>query len=362
MISLCLATAQLSCFFPRDPKKKNYFQNRGVGCRKSEAKQPLKEKIIAMFVRVFRNAFSHPEELTLSSIRSVCAYRTVSKILTQTPDDTSYSWHPADIVRQALMVYAALLNGREEMQIHFPPFALSNLPREPQSVSLLRLDLTKEQIEITEETAPVDVEGNIQLDATQTRLLRTFSYNKELARKKAETTARENAQIGQTIPGKGIFAGLWTPKDRDGNSLGKTFSVFAAPEDLTDGYGSRVLSQFKEAAQRITALRNWHGHDGGDFANDAALYRALADGSAVGKWFIPTQDLLTDHLYANKSKIGGLQTNDSGRDVWYWSCTEHPTEADAVRNIRFSDGNGDWNFKHHYRLSCRPCRVEAFSV
>jgi len=310
-----------------------------------------------MFVKLLAS-HNDTTEVGLASIAEVRPYGDKAKILTQN-DKEYWSRHPVHVVRQALTLYAALLSGREQMQIHFPSSPLSNALLEPQTVSLLRLDLTKDQIEITEETAPVDEDGNIQLDAIQTHLLRTFSYNKELARKKAEAAALENPQIGQTIPGKGIFAGLWTPKDRDGNSLGKTFSVFAAPEDLTDEYGSRVLSQFKEAAQRITALRNWHGHDGGDFADDAALYKALADGSAVGKWFIPTRDLLTDNLYANEDRIGGFQTNDSGRDVWYWCCTEHPTDALHVRNIRFSDGVGAWNLKDNYRLSCRPCRVEA---
>jgi hypothetical protein len=46
---------------------------------------------------------------------------------------------------------------------------------------------------------------------------------------------------------------------------------FAAPEDLADDSGKKVLLQFKDAAERMTALRNWHDHDGGNFANDTAL-------------------------------------------------------------------------------------------
>lgn len=177
-----------------------------------------------------------------------------------------------------------------------------------------------------------------------------------------QTETVKAMQIGQRIDGKGIFAGVWNPKDRDGKSLGKVFNVFAAPEDLTDSSGRKILFQFKEAAERITALKNWHGHDGGDFANDAALYKAIRDGSAIGKWFIPTRDLLNDKLYANKDMIGGLQTSGLGLDARYWSCTEHRDEKLCVWNTRFSDGDVYGFLKDFSRLSCRPCRVEALVI
>jgi hypothetical protein len=205
-------------------------------------------------------------------------------------------------------------------------------------------------------------------------------------------------RIGQMIAGKGIFAGVWTPEDRDGQSLGKKFSVFAAPEDLTDGSGKKLVATFRDAAKRITALRNWHGHDGGDFANDTALYKGLADGSAIGKWFIPPLELLLgtdldgnfvrpDNLYTNKNKgdfKGTFTTHGRGGNrgptVWhwgifkaggrgsydqpvcYWSCTESRYTSHLVLNTRFSDGDGDWDYKDVDRLSCRPCRVEAFVI
>lgn len=155
----------------------------------------------------------------------------------------------------------------------------------------------------------------------------------------AGTKLLKTSQIGQMIPGKGVYMGQWQPKDRKGNSLGKTFAVYAAPEDLMDESGKKLVATFQDTAKRVTALKNWHGHDGGDFANDTALYQGLAVGSAVGKWFIPTRDLLAgtnlskvhaDNLYANKDKgdLKGTFTitdNSSGLEcpVWYWSSTEH---------------------------------------
>jgi hypothetical protein len=185
-----------------------------------------------------------------------------------------------------------------------------------------------------------------------------------------KTQTLQTPQIGQTIPGKGIFAGVWTPKDRDGKSLGNAFNVYAAPEDLTDRSGRKALLTFNDAAKRITALRTWHGHDGGDFANDAAIIQGLADGSAIGKWFIPTRELLTDNLYANQGKgdlKGTFVTNGQGGNrgeypVWYWSCTEHRANKSSVWHTRFSDGDVVWSNRDINRLSCRPCRVETLVI
>ncbi len=40
--------------------------------------------------------------------------------------------------------------------------------------------------------------------------------------------------IGSTVSGQGVYLGQYKPQDRDGNSLGKVFNVFAAPQDLPD--------------------------------------------------------------------------------------------------------------------------------
>jgi hypothetical protein len=183
-------------------------------------------------------------------------------------------------------------------------------------------------------------------------------------------------QIGQTIEGKGVYMGIWQPKDRNGKSLGKTFAVYAAPEDLTSESGAKLVATFQDHAKRMTALKGWHGHDGGDFANDAALYKALVDGSAIGKWFIPTRDLLVgtdvdgnkvqaDNLYANKDKgdlKGTFTTSGDFLDHWYWSCTEPRDIQSYVWLARFSDAVVGWDAIGDFRLSCRPCRVEALVI
>jgi len=283
------------------------------------------------------------------------------------------------MVRKALTLYAALLGGREEAQVPLPSFSpLSNLPQ-PRGLAVLHLDLTKNRIEIVEEFAPVDADGAITLDATQDTV-RTLSYTKTEAQPLTEK-ALKKPQIGSLIHDKGVYVGIWQPKDRAGQSLGKTFAVYAAPEDLTDESGRKLVATFNDTAKRMTALKNWHGHDGRGFANDTALYRGLANGSAIGKWFIPTRELLVgtdvdgnkvqvENLCANKDKgdlKGSLTTVEQGSGdreypVWYWSCAEHRGNPSLVWTARFSDGAGGWDSKYYDRLSCRPCRVEVLSI
>ena len=216
------------------------------------------------------------------------------------------------MVRKALKLYAGFLSGREKTAIPFPTFPRSNDLRELQGISGLCLDLTGEKITITKQTAPADAEGDVRLDTTHTRILRTLSYDKDAALKQAQLEAPKTPQIGQSA-GKGVYIGVWAPRDRDGRSLGKTFAVYAAPEDLTDASGKRLVATFKDAARELASKRNWHGADGGDFASDTTLYKGLADGSAIGKWFLPTRDLLVgtdidgkkvqdDNLYAHKDR------------------------------------------------------------
>jgi hypothetical protein len=328
-----------------------------------------------MFVRVLNRSSSQPRELTLASIKAVEADAVGAAILTQ--DGAGfYAPHPAEIVRKALTLYTALLGGREEAQVPLPSFSpLSNLPQ-PQGLAALHLDLTKERIEIVEEIAPVDADGNITLDAGQATV-RTLSYSKTAAQQQA-AEAPKNPQIGQTVEGKGIYMGVWEPKDREGKSLGKTFAVYAAPVDLTDASGRKLVATFKDTAKRMTALRNWHGHDGGDFANDAALYRGLADGTGIGKWFIPTRDLLTgtdldgnkvqnDNLVAHKDKLGEITTSREGCGYYdypnyYWTLSEPRDNSYYVWCARLADGGGGWGIKDNGRQSCRPCRVEALTI
>jgi len=62
--------------------------------------------------------------------------------------------------------------------------------------------------------------------------------------------------------------------------------------------------------------------------------------------FVRTKDR---HRYASGSDYG----------EYYWSSSEHRDNSDHVWNVRFTDGDDDWNHKDNQRLSCRPCREEG---
>ena len=166
-----------------------------------------------------------------------------------------------------------------------------------------------------------------------------------LAGTKAQTVTA-TPQIGQTVEGKGVYMGVWQPKNRNGKSLGKTFAVYAATEDLTDEFGVKLVATFRNHAKRMTALKDWHGHNGFDSTNDATIIQGLADGSAVGKWFIPTRELLTgtdrwgdkvqdDNLLAHQDKLGAITTSRKDCDDYeypnyYISSAEHRDDSYSV--------------------------------
>lgn len=168
-----------------------------------------------------------------------------------------------------------------------------------------------------------------------------------LAGSQAETV--KALVVGRYYDGKGIYMGRWQPDDRDWNSLHKTFNVYAAPTDLQDGAGKRILLQFKEAVAHVAQLRDWHGRDGFACSNDALLYRALADGTGIGKWFIPPKELLCGaNLNGNGVHVSSLfalrKTGDfngtfgESWESWYWSCSEHRDIQSLVWATRPSVG------------------------
>jgi hypothetical protein len=182
-------------------------------------------------------------------------------------------------------------------------------------------------------------------------------------------------QPGQLIAGKGVFIGTWSPKDRDGNSLNKTFNLFAAPHDLgldENGRGTKLVATYNKAAAHVAGLQDYHGYNGFNHnvsgqgkhvPPDEALYDALRNGSYNGEWFVPPKDVLDDNLYQNKDKgdlSGTFVTSSSGSDHahWYWSCTEHPDYWSSVCSVSFTDGDGVWDAKGLCKLSVRPVRAE----
>ncbi len=165
-------------------------------------------------------------------------------------------------------------------------------------------------------------------------------------------------QIGRTFEDKGVFIGTWEPTGKNGSSLGKIFNVFAAPEDLTDDKGQKLMLTFNQATTHVAKMKNWHGHDGGDFANQDALIKALRKDSYKGEWVIPPIEMmafLDDKGEVSRrgilvlvSDIGEFDGGDlagtfekvgnSATSQMYWTCTETPNDPDYMY---YADMSGD---------------------
>jgi len=180
-------------------------------------------------------------------------------------------------------------------------------------------------------------------------------------------------ETGKLIEGKGVYLGTWEPKDKNGRTLGKIFDIYAAPEDIRNGSGN-LLKTFNNAVKHVAGLRNYHGHDGGNFANETAVLEAVRNNpAALEKWFLPTKELLHGktsggdkiqpaNLYDSRNtgafKNTFITKSGSGNAHWYWSLTEHPDNPSLVYGVDFTDGDGGWGRKDYDGLSSRVVRAE----
>ena len=180
-----------------------------------------------------------------------------------------------------------------------------------------------------------------------------------------------NAKPGDLIEGEGVYLGPYTPVDRNGVFLSKTFNVFAAPEDLPE------TMKYVDAVKHIAKLKKWNGYDGTNYATDKEIYAALKEGSYNGGWIIPTRDILhgkdvdgkdttPDNILSAKDKgafkeakhaFKTAASSSSDFPDWYWSSTEVRVHPSFVCFVRLSDGHVDFILKDNFRLSCRPVRL-----
>jgi hypothetical protein len=190
----------------------------------------------------------------------------------------------------------------------------------------------------------------------------------------AEKLLNPDPQIGEKIPGEGIYAGTWFQKDENGKKLGKTFNVFAAPEDLP-----KVMT-YDDAVNHLSRLKGWHGFDGANYATDKEIYAAVADGSYKSGWIIPPRELLTgtnsdaesgvrngkgiqpDNLFGHQTKgafrgtFKAAASDGSDCPGWYWSSTGRDKQP-CVWVSQFSSGHEQAFLKNYLLLSCRPVRL-----
>jgi len=226
------------------------------------------------------------------------------------------------------------------------------------------------------DTASSDAASSLKVLPNAARL-----YAEEQARLKAEeelyNTLNGNdpsSLIGQIIGDKGVYFGRYEPVGSNGNSLGKIFNLFAAPQDLPE------TLQYADAVKYITTLKNWHGHDGTNYAIDKDFHEALEDGRYDGGWIMPPRELLdgtkangledgvrkkivqpdnlVDHRNTGLFKNTFIARAGEARLKWYWSSSELETHH-FVWFTDFLNGNGGYLEKDdNGPLGCRPVRLE----
>jgi hypothetical protein len=220
------------------------------------------------------------------------------------------------------------------------------------------------------------------------------------------TEPPEKMETGQLIPGKGVYLGLWTPRDSEGNSLKKTFNVFVSPTDIIMGDDSRLSTfvhiksltgllshyvhasgrikmKFNSAVEFVAGLRNYHGHDGGHFTNEKnILDAAQRNPAALEKWFIPPMELMNGATGIQPANLYNSRCTGAFRDTfvnwiyergaykvnYYWTSSRNPKNPSRVYTICFSSGDGESVFLpggqifgtsvNEFELSTRVVRAE----
>lgn len=178
---------------------------------------------------------------------------------------------------------------------------------------------------------------------------------------------KESADESRAGEAVGFLVGTWTPKDSHGEPLGKTFNVFAAPQSLKTGAGGELSLKFNEAAQHMTQLKGWHGHDGAHYSDDAAFHQALIDGNYKGEWIMPTWEMLSgekfewrsESLYngGRKPELQAFFSERSSQGEWFWLNTRHHFHTLFQQVICLASGYESWMSADTNRKQCWPVRL-----
>ncbi len=202
-----------------------------------------------------------------------------------------------------------------------------------------------------------------------------FPVTAAALRKRKAEQGREHA-VGDWVEGEGVFLCRYHLKDAQGKDLGRIFNVYAAPEDLTDVEGKKTLLTFNETVQQVAALRDWHGHHGGNYHEEEALKSVLKKGRYHGEWVIPPMDILggpmqlvEGTLYAARHIGHFAKTFErSGKINFphvpenYWSCTacEFSPDDRSASNF-FADYTAVYAMDEK-KMRCRPVRFVEVKI
>ncbi|MDD3370550.1 MAG: hypothetical protein PHE27_01865 [Alphaproteobacteria bacterium] len=178
-------------------------------------------------------------------------------------------------------------------------------------------------------------------------------------------------ELGERVEGKGIFFGTSTIFDPLCRELGRSFYLFAAPEDLR--VSSFVSATWTEAVDEIARnKKRWYGFCGKAYDSEKDLCSDLIRGDYAGEWFMPPLGfLLGVNAYGEKVRPetslfalkdvrdfrGSFCVLPVGSD--YWSCTEVHQRAGDVYFARFNSGFLLFDEKNSFvSARSRLCRAE----
>jgi hypothetical protein len=179
-----------------------------------------------------------------------------------------------------------------------------------------------------------------------------------------------SGDIGKKIDDKGIYMGVWEPKDRKGNSMSRAFDVYAAPSIIRIGESNTPLAMtFNDASTYVRHLKDWHGHNGSELRNDSEIIHSIRNGyfSRLRSWFIPTRELLwgknhrNEHCFAtplveiyNFGAFKGLFDISEP----YWSCTVTDEKKDHVHGVRLTPTKSGLDGVDDNKFFTLPVRAE----
>jgi hypothetical protein len=216
----------------------------------------------------------------------------------------------------------------------------------------------------------IELLKNCDLDASVSREIiradNVFPVSAAIAKKHREVIEEsrklsEQLEIGKIEEGRGVFAGHIELTDNDGANLG-SFNIYAAPEDIKDEDGNNLLLSFNEAAEHVSDLEGYFGHDGGKYKHDDDLYAAINANNYNGEWFVPPLKILQDvSMFRNKGDLRDsfVQDKDIANNArWYWSSTTHDEFDEAGWNRNIQTGVDSNDVKDLLKLSVRCVRME----
>lgn len=177
---------------------------------------------------------------------------------------------------------------------------------------------------------------------------------------------RKKIEVGDYVAGKGVFLGVWQPKQPGGffrkEKILGTFNLYAAPYDLGingKGNGARLLLSFNDVSCNPVQRKRLCGHSLALYFKEAGLYSHIKHNYYRGQWFIPTKEILQGFMHPNFNKISGLERLGLGR--YYWSSTPHEGASDFFYAINLMDGMQSWGDRSKHKFAVRLVRAEPVS-